>query len=80
MSADPSVFRATIKTLSAAGLDAAITTEGGMCTVLVSDLASGHRFVLQDVGPWVGLVQAAGQAGFDLEGCDARGFGGGRVS
>ncbi len=52
---DDTTIKATIATLTAAGLDVSITTEGGVAEVVVSDTTEGRVFVVRDPDAWTAL-------------------------
>ncbi len=43
------------------------TTVRGVCVVVVTDTATGERYIHRDVDRWVALVRAAEEAGFRFD-------------
>ncbi len=64
---DDTTIKATLATLQASGLDVYTTTVRGVCVVVVTDSATGERYIHRDADPWVALVRAAEAAGFDFD-------------
>jgi len=67
---DDTTIKATIATLTAAGLDVNTTSVRGVCVVVVTDRQTGERYIHRDADEWLALVRAAESAGFDFR--DAR--------
>ncbi len=60
------VLKATIATLTASRLDVNSTTVRGVAAVVVTDRQTGERHIHRDTDPWVALVRAGEEAGFDF--------------
>ena len=64
---DDTTLRATIATLTAAGLDVGITRTGSTVEVVITDAGTGERYVCRGRDVWTALVEAGTAAGFEFD-------------